>query len=206
MLRAASCGLHLRSLWQYNSHAVVENPFQYTGRENDGTGLYYYRARYYSPQLTKFVSKDPIGLNGGANLFSYVFSNPINYIDPTGLDSTTVINITGGRSMFFGPTNGNWGGMCWSGGQYSCGRDDRGNQRTNGTAPPLDSGDICYQHHDHCYDRCRGRTACKKACDRALVDELNGLPDDPRNWPSPPRPGTEGDSTNYRRAAIYIKK
>jgi RHS repeat-associated protein len=36
------------------------NPFQYTGRENDGTGLYYYRARYYSPQLQRFVSEDPI--------------------------------------------------------------------------------------------------------------------------------------------------
>ena len=36
------------------------NPFQYTGRENDGTGLYHYRGRYYSPQLQRFVSEDPI--------------------------------------------------------------------------------------------------------------------------------------------------
>ena len=35
------------------------NPFQYTGRENDGTGLYYYRARYYYPLLQRFVSEDP---------------------------------------------------------------------------------------------------------------------------------------------------
>ena len=40
------------------------NPFQYTGRENDGTGLYYYRARYYSPQLQRFVSEDPLKLLG----------------------------------------------------------------------------------------------------------------------------------------------
>ncbi len=40
------------------------NPFQYTGRENDGTGLYYYRARYYSPVLKRFISEDPIGLLG----------------------------------------------------------------------------------------------------------------------------------------------
>jgi len=36
------------------------NLFQYTGRENDGTGLYYYRARYYSPQLQRFLGEDPI--------------------------------------------------------------------------------------------------------------------------------------------------
>jgi len=36
------------------------NPFQYTGRENDGTGLYFYRARYYHTALQRFVSEDPI--------------------------------------------------------------------------------------------------------------------------------------------------
>jgi len=36
------------------------NTFQYTGRENDATGLYYYRARYYSPQQARFLSQDPI--------------------------------------------------------------------------------------------------------------------------------------------------
>jgi RHS repeat-associated protein len=36
------------------------NPFQYTARENDGTGLYYYRARYYSPTLSRFLSEDPL--------------------------------------------------------------------------------------------------------------------------------------------------
>jgi RHS repeat-associated protein len=36
------------------------NPFQYTGRENDGTGVYYYRARYYSPRLERLISEDPI--------------------------------------------------------------------------------------------------------------------------------------------------
>jgi RHS repeat-associated protein len=40
------------------------NPFQYTGRENDGTGLYYYRARYFHPNLQRFISEDPIGFAG----------------------------------------------------------------------------------------------------------------------------------------------
>ena len=36
------------------------NPFQYTGRENDGAELYYYRARYYSPTMQRFISEDPL--------------------------------------------------------------------------------------------------------------------------------------------------
>lgn len=61
------------------------NPFQYTGRENDGTGLYYYRARYYSPTLQRFLSEDPIGLLAGdVNFYEYVHSNPVNLADPSG--------------------------------------------------------------------------------------------------------------------------
>jgi len=65
------------------------NTYQYTGRENDGTGLYYYRARYYSPSHQRFISEDPIGFRGGdVNLYSYVLGNPIQLIDPQGLDVT----------------------------------------------------------------------------------------------------------------------
>jgi RHS repeat-associated protein len=62
-----------------------DNPFQYTGRENDGTGLYYYRARYYSPELQRFVSEDPVDLRGGINFYTYVGNSPINWRDPSGL-------------------------------------------------------------------------------------------------------------------------
>jgi len=63
-----------------------ENRFQYTGRENDGTGLYYYRGRYYSPTLQRFISEDPIGFLGGINVYAYVGNNPLRYADPLGLD------------------------------------------------------------------------------------------------------------------------
>jgi RHS repeat-associated protein len=43
------------------SGEASDNTFQYTGRENDGKGLYFYRARYYSPELQRFISEDPIG-------------------------------------------------------------------------------------------------------------------------------------------------
>lgn len=67
--------------------AVVHNPFQYTGRESDGTGLYYYRARYYSPKFGKFISSDPIGLDGGENLYEYT-GDPISSTDPLGLSAS----------------------------------------------------------------------------------------------------------------------
>ena len=60
------------------------NPFQYTGRENDGTGLYYYRARYYNPVFGRFISEDPIGLEGGLNPYAYVLGDPLIYTDPEG--------------------------------------------------------------------------------------------------------------------------
>lgn len=70
------------------------NPAQFTGRENDGTGLYYYRARYYSPRLQRFVSEDPIGFAAGdSNLYAYVFNSPSNFTDSSGLVVDTVVDI-----------------------------------------------------------------------------------------------------------------
>jgi RHS repeat-associated protein len=62
------------------------NASQYTGRENDGTGLVYMRARYYSPQPQRFLSEDPIGFFGGINFYRYALNNPLSFIDPLGLD------------------------------------------------------------------------------------------------------------------------
>jgi RHS repeat-associated protein len=65
--------------------AANANTLQYTGRDNDGTGLQYNRARYYSPSLGRFISEDPIGFAGGdVNLYAYVGNSPTNYVDPNG--------------------------------------------------------------------------------------------------------------------------
>lgn len=62
------------------------NPFQFTQRENDGTGFYYYRARYYHPGLQRFMSEDPIRFMGGdLNLYAYVANKPADLTDPFGL-------------------------------------------------------------------------------------------------------------------------
>jgi RHS repeat-associated protein len=66
------------------SGEVQAGDLGYTARENDGTGLYFYRARYYDPVLKRFVSSDPIGLDGGLNTYTYVLGNPLAYADPTG--------------------------------------------------------------------------------------------------------------------------
>ena len=61
------------------------NSYQFTGRENDGTSLNYYRARYYSPTFQRFIAQDPIGFAGDdSNLYAYVGNDPVNFIDPIG--------------------------------------------------------------------------------------------------------------------------
>ena len=61
------------------------NPFRYTGRRYDPeTGLYYYRARYYSPTLGRFLQTDPIGTKDDLNLYAYVKNDPVDGIDPNG--------------------------------------------------------------------------------------------------------------------------
>lgn len=62
-----------------------ESPFRFTGREDDGTGLMYYRARYYSPGLARFISEDPAVFEGsGPNLYWYAYGNPLSFTDPSG--------------------------------------------------------------------------------------------------------------------------
>jgi RHS repeat-associated protein len=50
------------------------------------TGLYYMRARYYDPMARRFISEDPIGLEGGINQYTFGAGDPINRSDPSGLD------------------------------------------------------------------------------------------------------------------------
>jgi RHS repeat-associated protein len=69
-----------------NSPGSSLTRYDFTGRERDpDTGLLYYRARWYDPELGRFISEDPIGLGGGINQFSYVSNNPQNGKDPFGL-------------------------------------------------------------------------------------------------------------------------
>jgi RHS repeat-associated protein len=81
---------------------TISNPYRYAGyRYDTDTGLYYLRARYYNPNIMRFMTKD---LKAGflinpQTLNSYVYcnNNPVNLIDPMGEDWTDVgISVVGG--------------------------------------------------------------------------------------------------------------
>ena len=73
------------------STGSVTNLLRYTGREFDlETGLYQYRARYYDQNVGRFLSEDPIGFSGSPDFYTYTDNNPVNWIDPYGLDRVQV--------------------------------------------------------------------------------------------------------------------
>ncbi|HBK3138305.1 RHS repeat protein [Escherichia coli] len=67
-----------------NPHHLFQ-PYRLPGQQyDDESGLCYNRYRYYEPLQGRYITQDPIGLNGGWNLYKYPL-NPINYADPLGL-------------------------------------------------------------------------------------------------------------------------
>src|SRR6202042_3810233 len=75
--------------------SAIGEAFRYTGRRFDTeTGLYYYRARYYSPLLGRFLHSDPIGYKPDLNLYTYVGNYLLDKTDPSGLCSTVNGQIT----------------------------------------------------------------------------------------------------------------
>ena len=68
------------------SQAGIDNTIFYAGETFDSsTGLYYDRARYYNPQLGRFISQDPMGYAAGMNLYAYCGDNPTDATDPSGM-------------------------------------------------------------------------------------------------------------------------
>jgi len=79
----------------------VEQPFTFVGQHGvmtEPNGFYYMRARYYDPQVGRFISEDPLGLAGGdVNLYGYVGNNPIMGVDPEGLITPAIA-----AALYFG--------------------------------------------------------------------------------------------------------
>jgi len=178
--------------------ASVSYNLRFPGQYYDSeTGLHQNAARDYAPIIGRYIESDPIGLKGGNNSYAYARNNPLTFDDPSGLDATNWTNSSSGRSYLTnGPTNGNWGGKCWGGGQYTC--DDVALV----PAPPTDSADALYMQHDHCYDGIPTGQTNRTDCDATLVSGLKALPQDMSQWPQPPAPGTENDTTSYKNYAI----
>ena len=79
--------------YQYDSFGVrinksesIDNAYGYTGALFDNESkLMYFRARYYNPEIGRFITEDSINFFGGINFYAYVLNNPVNLIDPHGL-------------------------------------------------------------------------------------------------------------------------
>ena len=66
--------------------SITGNEYFFAGRRyEEKSELYYYRARFYSPVLGRFLQPDPIGYGDGLNIYAYCKNNPVNFIDPMGL-------------------------------------------------------------------------------------------------------------------------
>ena len=93
--------------YSYSPYGVVEGkfemqpqPFTYVGQfgvMDEGSGIYYMRARYFDANAKRFISEDPMGTDGGdTNLYVYAQNNPMIGIDPEGLTNWVMI---GGGAM-----------------------------------------------------------------------------------------------------------
>jgi RHS repeat-associated protein len=87
----------------FENSEIISNNIRFQGQYFDEeTRLHYNRHRYYSPYVGRFISKDPIGLLGGHNVYAYA-PNPIDWVDPRGL--------SGGKGSKNGSGKGSKGGV-----------------------------------------------------------------------------------------------
>jgi len=93
------------------------NPFRFATKYWDSeTDLVYFGQRYYSPSLGRFISPDPIGTDGGLNLYAFVGNNPINDVDPLGLSTGSLADLeagSGGAASLDAGAGGQALGILW---------------------------------------------------------------------------------------------
>ncbi len=89
-----------------NRSGTTDIPYLYIGGFGvyyEGHHLHHMKARYYDARLKRFLTKDPIGLDGGSNLYAYANGNPVVFVDPEG---TFVITLSAAIIVGGGVING----------------------------------------------------------------------------------------------------
>ena len=136
----------IRNRYRYSPWGTLEdsleqvpNVLKFAGREFDPeTNLYYNRARYYDPDLARFLSEDPIGQSGGVNQYAYAGNNPIGLVDPSGRcgeDSNNPFDDYGEWGDCSPRTDGGSGSAGSAGSLPDC--SDRGPVSINGGMPDM---------------------------------------------------------------------
>lgn len=96
----------------------IKEAVKYTGKHLDeDTGLYYFNARWYDPDLGRFVTEDPA--KDGSNWYIYCQNNPLAFVDPSGLAAETIWDAfslgMGIASFTNNVRQGNWGAAALDG-------------------------------------------------------------------------------------------
>jgi RHS repeat-associated protein len=85
-----------------STRLAAENNHRFPGQYYDTeTGLHQNYFRDYEASIGRYVQRDPIGLNGGINVFGYVGAGPIGFVDPLGLFSVTAYQVKNGYRYRF---------------------------------------------------------------------------------------------------------
>ncbi len=210
-----------------DSNPDLRIPIGFAGGLHDrDLGFVRFGWRDYDTFTSRWTAPDPMGDAGGdPDWYGYCLDDPVNAIDPKGLfawlsqllakgaaneaadtyEAMEHIDWGGdGRSVTDGPKYGKWGGKKYSGGV------DGGKV---GNAKPVDSSDKAYKRHDLNYNKIKNtpilgdvkkaqRDMIKKA-DKDLINDLNELDSNPRNWPSPPPAETEKTAAWHKDKAKW---
>ncbi len=130
---------------------------RYGGYKDDDSGLTYFWHRWYDEEDGRWVSRDPVGVCGGNNLYSHTQNNPLNKLDWDGkfILPATVVTVTM-AGLYAYQIYGNYCGGGWTGGKITL----FGLNRPNFNIEPIDDLDTCCKQHDKDWYDCEEANKC----------------------------------------------